>query len=64
VETRSSLTIGRVQPLFAVNPPPNPGWLYDVSPDGKKFVVVSQGPQQATAPLTLVTNWPALLKQQ
>ena len=64
VETGSSLTISRVQPLFAVNSPDNPGWLYDVSPDGKKFVVVSQGPQQATAPLTLVTNWPSLLKKQ
>ena len=60
----ASLTIGKVQPLFQANPVSRPGWMYDVSADGKKFVVVSQEAQQTAAPLTLVTNWPALLKKQ
>ena len=64
-EQGASLTIDKVQTLFQVNPAGGlGGWEYDVSADGKKFVVVSQGAQQASAPLTLVTNWPALLKKQ
>jgi serine/threonine protein kinase/Tol biopolymer transport system component len=59
-----SLAIGKVQALFQANPATHPGWAYDVSADGKKFVVVSQGAQTASESLTLVTNWPALLKKQ
>jgi hypothetical protein len=40
------------------------GWFYDVSTDGKRFVVLNQDPRQAAEPLTLVVNWPALLKKQ
>lgn len=64
IETAANLTIGKVQPLFQTNPLGTSGWLYDVSADGKKFVVVSQGAAKTGEPLTLVTNWPALLKKQ
>jgi len=64
VEAGSSLSIGKVQPLFQANPAPNPGWIYDVSADGKKFLVVSEGTEKSSQPLTLVVNWPALLKKQ
>jgi dipeptidyl aminopeptidase/acylaminoacyl peptidase len=42
-----------VQPLFRVDPKPV-GWLYDVAPDGSRFLVDTIG---ADAPLVLVLNW-------
>jgi eukaryotic-like serine/threonine-protein kinase len=62
-EQGAALLIGKVRPLFQVNPLSSLFATYDVSADGKKFVVASQGTQQAAAPLTLVTNWQALLKK-
>lgn len=62
-ERGASLATGKIQPLLQANLASNPGWMYDVSADGKKFVVVSQETQQSAAPLTLVVNWPALLKK-
>ncbi|HEV2386423.1 MAG TPA: protein kinase [Candidatus Acidoferrales bacterium] len=64
-EQGASFAAGKVQPLFRANPTPGHlDWMYDVSADGKKFVVASQGGAQVAAPLTLVVNWPALLKKQ
>ncbi|MGH9774041.1 MAG: protein kinase domain-containing protein [Candidatus Acidiferrales bacterium] len=63
-EQGASLVIGKVASLFPANPAVTPGWAYDVSADGKKFVVITLATQQAAAPLTLVVNWPALLKQR
>lgn len=64
-EQGTSLVIGKVQELFQANPAPgNLGPGYDISADGKRFVVVSEDPHQGFPPLTLVTNWPALLKKQ
>lgn len=60
----SRLVVGNVAPLFQVNVATSLGWFYDVSTDGKRFVVLNQDPRQATEPLTLVVNWPALLKKQ
>ena len=62
-EQGASLVIGKVAPLFQVNPSSIVHWPYDVSADGKKFVVITRGAQQSSAPLTLVVNWPALLKK-
>ncbi len=63
-EAGSRLIIGRVGALFQTNTLVGPGWPYDVSAGGKKFVVVNQKQAQASQPLTLVVNWPALLKKQ
>ena len=60
----SSLVVGKVAPLFQVNVATSLGWFYDVSADGKTFVVLNQDPRQAAEPLTLVVNWPELLKKQ
>jgi Tol biopolymer transport system component len=38
------------------------GWMYDVSTDGQRFLVAVR-PEQKTAPLALVSNWPLLLKK-
>jgi hypothetical protein len=43
---------------------PLPSWSYDVSADGKKFVVVSEDSQLGSAPVTLIANWTELLRQK
>jgi hypothetical protein len=37
--------------------------MYDVSPDGRRFLVNTLVEEAAPAPITLVVNWPALLKK-
>ena len=64
-EQGSSVVIGKVQPLFQANPVPRaPECMYDVTPDGQKFVVVTLALEPGSQPETLVVNWPALLKKQ
>jgi Tol biopolymer transport system component len=56
-----TLTIGKAQQLFQADPAPGGlGPMYDVSADGRKFVIASRGAHAAN-PLMLVLNWPALL---
>ena len=63
-EQASSVVIGKVQPLFQANPVPRaPECMYDVTPDGQKFVVVTLALEPGSQPLTLTLNWPALLKK-
>jgi hypothetical protein len=64
-EQASSVVMGKVQPLFQANPVPRaPECMYDVTPDGQKFVVVTLALEPGSHPLTLAINWPALLKKQ
>jgi Tol biopolymer transport system component/predicted Ser/Thr protein kinase len=50
------------QELFPL-PADDIGWPpYDTAPDGKRFLVRAT-PQQAAQPLTVIVNWPALLKK-
>ncbi len=37
--------------------------VYDVAPDGSKFVIATTLPEQNATPVTLVTNWSAELKK-
>jgi hypothetical protein len=61
----SSVLVGKVSSLFQTNPVPFAGGSnYDVTADGKKFVVASLASSQGSEPLTLVVNWLALLKQK
>ena len=62
-EKGGSFSLGKAHALFQTNYSAGPGWDYDVSADGKKFLVISQGEQRASQPLTLAVNWPALLKR-
>jgi hypothetical protein len=40
------------------------GWNpYDTTPDGQRFLVRA-APGQAAQPLTVIVNWPALLKKE
>ena len=36
---------------------------YDAAPDGQRFLVRA-APQQGSQPLTVILNWPALLKEK
>ena len=52
--------VGAVERLFAVRLPGTPGSFYDVSPDGRRFLV-NMAPEVTTAPapITVVVNWTA-----
>jgi hypothetical protein len=36
---------------------------FDVSPDGQRILAITERAEAAAEPLTLVVNWPALLKK-
>lgn len=57
--TGSKFEIGTARPLFRTNPSL---LTYDVSPDGNRFIVLTAAPE-ATAPITLVENWPSDFKK-
>jgi hypothetical protein len=63
VETRRDrIEIGEVKALFDL-PKVGPRFTFDVSPDGQRIIAVTRKDDAGTAPLTLVVNWPALLKK-
>jgi hypothetical protein len=61
----SAFEVGAVRSLFDTRAPStiNPRSAYDVSPDGQRFLVNTLVDEAASAPITLVVNWPALLKK-
>ena len=64
-EQGSSLLVGKVRSLFQANPVPFAGGSnYEVTCDGKKFVVASLASSQESEPLTVVVNWTTLQKQK
>ena len=66
-EQGASLAVGKPKLLFQANFSTyiSAGTsVYDVTPDGKKFVMINRGTQQSPAPLTLVVNWLELLNKQ
>ena len=66
-EKNASVVIGKVSPLFQTKAGPtflSVGRPFDVTRDGKKFLVDTPVNQKGSEPLTLVVNWPALLKGQ
>ena len=63
-EQVSRVRLGTAHVLFSAPYQGNPGHWYDVSRDGKRFVInVSTQPQEPNEPLNLVVNWTAELKQ-
>jgi eukaryotic-like serine/threonine-protein kinase len=60
--------VAGVTPLFDTRPRP-PQFVrgapppYDVSADGQRFLVNTLAQDAAATPITLVVNWPALLKK-
>ena len=54
---------GTVRPLFNVRPAGGRKF-WDVSPDGRRFLVNTALATPDEAPLTLLVNWPALLEPE
>lgn len=59
----NALQVKAVHPLFEMNPPSMEMPLFDVMPDGTKFVVVTSDHPESSL-ITLLTNWTSLLKKQ
>jgi Tol biopolymer transport system component len=60
----AAFDVGMAVPLFAVRPPVTPGSYYQVSPDGKRFLVnMAPVVEAAPTPITVVVNWTAGLKK-
>jgi Tol biopolymer transport system component len=57
------LEVGSSRQLFAVAVPVGYGNAYDVTADGQRFLVNSLIDEALTTPVTLVVNWPAMLKK-
>jgi Tol biopolymer transport system component len=61
--------VGRVERLFDAKPirPSTatnlPFTVYDVSPDGQRFLINTVHESAPVAPFTLILNWPSLLKK-
>ncbi len=56
---KSSLGVGSTQVLFAVQAAPPPASPFDVSADGKRFLINTVAATQGgSEPITLVINWP------
>jgi len=57
--------VGTVRSLFTLSGLGQvPGYIYDVTSDGQKFLAVQDLVHTSTAPLTLVVNWDAELKMK
>ncbi|MGH9580686.1 MAG: hypothetical protein ACRD2R_06820, partial [Terriglobales bacterium] len=54
--------VGAAKALFETRPMRG-GTAYDVTSDGQRFLVNTHVEAQASAPLTLVINWPAGVKK-
>jgi serine/threonine protein kinase len=63
-EQEVSLRIGKVLALFQATRSVTIGAPFDVTADGKKFLVVTLSAPKTAQPLTLITNWPALQNKQ
>jgi Tol biopolymer transport system component len=62
--TRDSVESGTPRPLFDAALPSVPfsRYPYDLSPDGKKFLVLNAAPGQPPGRLEVILNWTGLLK--
>ena len=60
IETGSgTVSVGTPAPLFPIVE--FTGWTYDVTPDGARFLVREPLAEGDASPVTLLTDWPALL---
>ena len=68
IATRPAFTAGRPQMLFdrsyVSNQLPQTLPVYDVSPDGQRFLMVKEGERPAAPPVEVVVNWTEHLKRQ
>ena len=59
-----NLRVGAVRSLFGTTLGGINGYLYDVTPDGQRFIVAQDFKKTSTMPLAIVTNWPVELKKK
>ena len=59
----SQLESGIPQPLFVARNTSSVGTLFDVAPDGQRFLVPLPQQESSAIPMSLVVNWPALLNK-
>jgi hypothetical protein len=62
-ESNDEVEAGLPQKLFQTRPLPGTWNLYDVSPDGQRFIVNLPLEWTSAAPITVVTNWSELLTE-
>jgi hypothetical protein len=60
--TQANFHVDSIEPLFQLDLPNFTGISFDVSPDGKQFVVQTTDHTKSTS-ITLLTNWSAGLKR-
>jgi hypothetical protein len=60
--TQANFHVDSIEALFQLDLPNFTGISFDVSPDGKQFVVQTTDHTKSTS-ITLLTNWPAELKK-
>jgi serine/threonine protein kinase/Tol biopolymer transport system component len=63
-EQNGSPVVGKIQSLFRTHRVASPSWVYDVSPDGRRFLFNSLLQPSAPEPISLVVNWDAELKKK
>jgi hypothetical protein len=59
-----SLRVNSIEPLFQSSLPMTSAPLFDVTRDGQRFIVATAADPEASRSITLLLNWPALLKQR
>jgi Tol biopolymer transport system component len=57
------LVIGEPERLFLMTPEVSPAPTYSPMPDGQRFLVVTPVESEVSTPLSVVLNWPRLLKE-
>ena len=60
--TADAVRVGEITPMFRVRGLTSLGWRYDVSRDGKRFLITRSQPDPGSSEITLVTNWTKALK--
>jgi Tol biopolymer transport system component len=63
VRTGAAFEAGTPKALFVTSLKNAAGSRYDVTPDGQRFLVNRPVADESAPPITLVQNWPALLKR-
>jgi len=61
--TAESVQVGEIAPMFRLRGLNAMGWRYDVSRDGKRFLITRSQPDPGSSEIMLVTNWTKGLKR-
>jgi hypothetical protein len=63
-EKGGEISLGAPRTLFPLSSPYASYFSFDVTPDGRRFLISTVNFPTASVPLTLVTNWEAELKKK